>query len=164
MYGDARADALMPRYACSGCVQWCPDRIATPVRPGRPCVSPTCYRGQLRHRDQTLKVNQAGIAFSIKGWQQQLQTGHGAAPEWSSSVDTSVACSPSTLKEHSAARPRLDGGPYTVTPGTAVSCRARTAAVSEQRLDRLANCSQLMAHAVHCSHYQHIQSYPSKCM
>ena len=68
-----------------------------------------------------------------------MQPRHGAAPEWSSSVDTSVACSPSTLKEHSAARPRLGGGPYTVTPGTAVSCGARTAAVSRQRLASIAN-------------------------
>ena len=33
------------------------------------------------------------------------------SPDWSKTVDTSIACSPWTLKEHRAARPADGGGP-----------------------------------------------------
>ena len=61
---------------------------------------------------------------------QPLKEAHGScalsltteAPDWSRTVDTSLACSPLTLKEHSAARPAEDDGPYISTPSTAESC------------------------------------------
>ena len=45
MYADARAVAFTSKYRCSGCVQWCPLRVATlaamvTVTPARAAESP----------------------------------------------------------------------------------------------------------------------------